>query len=149
LAPAVARRKYLPRTPPLSRLRSYSGRKSSSSFFVERFFITFPPRPIDRSYNPRRHAKSIVRISELRWNAAPGGTARELDVMTPGAAAGTAALAVLRAGRILLRRNGVIQRVVPIGAPFVHVLAHVEQAIGVGFGLPDRLRSFLPASRRI
>ena len=30
----------------------------------------------------------------------------------------------------------VVARVVPVGAPFVHVLAHVEQAVAVRLGLP-------------
>src|ERR1017187_582516 len=137
LAPAAARWKYFPRTPPLSWLRSYSGRKPSSSFSIERFFMTFARRPIDKSYSTRRHPKPIIRIPEFRWDAAPRGAARELDVMTPGAAARAAALAMLRAGRILLRRNGVISRVVPIGAPLMYVLTHVKQAVDVGFGLSD------------
>jgi len=39
LVPPLACRWYFPRTPPLSCERSYSGRKSSSNFFVDAFFI--------------------------------------------------------------------------------------------------------------
>lgn len=38
--PAVACRKYLPRTPPFNRERSYSGRKSSPVLFADAFFIS-------------------------------------------------------------------------------------------------------------
>ena len=35
----------------------------------------------------QRHAKSVIRVAELRRNAAPGSAARDLDVVPPGAAA--------------------------------------------------------------
>lgn len=43
LEPAVERRLYFPRTPPLSRERSYSFRKSSPPAFVDCFLILLTP----------------------------------------------------------------------------------------------------------
>ena len=54
---------------------------------------------------------------------------------------------MFRAARIALRRNTVVVRVIPVAAPFVHVIADIVKAEGVGSVAADRLRAFLPARR--
>src|ERR1051325_368414 len=95
--------------------------------------------------NVRCHAKSIVRVSKLRRDAAPRRAPRHLDVMPPRAAFRRPPLAVLRSLRILERRYGVIDRIVPITAPLVHIPAHVEQTITIRLAQHHRLRPVLEA----
>src|ERR1039457_3861354 len=91
------------------------------------------------------HSKSIIRISKLRRNATPRRAPCNLDVWSPGPAARRSPRARLRPPRILLRRNQVVPRVIPIQAPFVHVLAHIVQPVPVLFGHRDRFRPFAPS----
>src|ERR1700680_4206047 len=69
--------------------------------------------------------------------------------MPPGAAARRFTAAALRPSRIALRRVLVIARVVPVCAPLVHVIAHVEQAVPVGLVETYALRTEFPARRVI
>src|ERR1017187_3447449 len=91
------------------------------------------------------HAEPVVRIAEFRWDAAPRGAARNLDLVPPGASARSAPCARGRPLRILDGRDGIVSRVVPVGAPFVHVLAYVVKAEGVGRGGAYRLGRVGPA----
>src|SRR5258708_26485622 len=91
-----------------------------------------------------RDTEPIVRVLELRWDAGAGRAARHLDVVTPGAAAGGAPLAGFRAARIALERHRVVVGRVPVAAPLVHVVAHVEEAVCVGFGAADGFGTGLP-----
>src|SRR5579862_5272839 len=75
------------------------------------------------------HAKAIIRVLEFGRNARARRAARNFNHVPPGTSARGAAHAVLRPARIALWSLGVILRVIPIGAPFVNVVAHVEQAI--------------------
>src|SRR5476651_2145716 len=79
----------------------------------------------------RRHPEPVIRIPKLGWNAASGRAARHLNMMPPGPAPRRPPGSMRRPLRILHRRDGVIAGIVPIAAPLVHVLAHVEQAVAV------------------
>src|ERR1700730_4577296 len=65
--------------------------------------------------------------------------------MPPGAAARRFSAAALRPSRAALRRVLVIARVVPVRAPLVHVIAHVEQAVPVGLVQSYALGTEFPA----
>src|SRR5580693_3884804 len=77
------------------------------------------------------HAKTVVGVFEFRGNAGARGCSGDFDVMTPRASARGAATAGKRPLRIPLRGNDVIARVVPIGAPFVHIVANIEESIRI------------------
>src|SRR4051794_16504503 len=90
-------------------------------------------RAVDRPGGPGllRYAEAVVGVAEIGWDAAAGGAAGEFDVMAPGSSSRGSARSVWRALRVVFRGGRVIQRVVPISAPLVHVLAHVIQAVGI------------------
>src|ERR1039457_4351512 len=79
--------------------------------------------------------EAIVGVAEIGGNAAAGGTTRVLDVVPPCSASRRAAGSALAALRVYRGRPAVIRRVVPIGAPFVNVLAHLEEAVPVGLAM--------------
>src|ERR1019366_5878112 len=91
------------------------------------------------SKSAHHYAEPIVGVPEIGGNAAACGTTRVLDVVPPSAASGCAAGSALGALRVYRGRPAVIGRVVPIAAPFVNVLAHVEEAVPVGLALPHWL----------
>src|SRR5882762_584312 len=92
-----------------------------------------------------RDAKSIVRILEFRRNAGPRRRARHLNMMAPRAAPRSLARAALWALGISLRRIAVVAVVIPVGAPFMDVVAHVVEPVCVRLVKPHRLRSQLPS----
>src|ERR1700692_2563610 len=69
--------------------------------------------------------------------------------MPPGAAARRFTAAAFRPSRIALRRVLVITRVIPVRAPLVHIIAHVEQAVPVGLVQSYALGTEFPARRVI
>src|ERR1035441_6374799 len=87
------------------------------------------------SKSAHHYAEPIVGVPEIGGNAAACGTTRVLDVVPPCSASGCAAGSALGAWRVYPGRPAVIGRVVPIAAPFVNVLAHVEEAVAVRFAL--------------
>src|ERR1035437_1985992 len=89
-------------------------------------------------------AEAVVGVAEIGGDAAARGVTGELELMPPGAASGRAADAVRGALRIDGVRGGVVGRVVPIAAPFVNVLAHVEEPVSVGLALADGFGSVAP-----
>src|SRR6266851_4405383 len=70
-------------------------------------------------------AEPIIRVLKLRRNAGPRRHARHLNTMAPGAAPRSLARAALRPLRISIRRARVVAVVIPVGAPFMDVVAHV------------------------
>src|SRR5579864_1621604 len=72
-----------------------------------------------------RHTETVIRVLEFRRNARPRRASGYLDVVTPGAASRSAPTAALRPLRISLKTALIVIGVVPIGAPFVHVITHV------------------------
>src|SRR5260370_10492023 len=102
-------------------------------------------------------AEPIVRILELRWDAGAGCAARHLDVVTPGAASGSAPLAGFAAAWIPLGRHRIVVGCIPVAAPLVHVVAHVVEAVcgrlgatdGFGAGLPMTSRAIGVAGQRL
>src|SRR5205814_343180 len=90
-------------------------------------------------------AESIIRVLELRRNAGPRRRARNLNMMAPRAAPRSLARAALWPLRISFRRMRVVPVVVPVGAPFMDVVAHVVQPVSVRLIQPHRLRPELPS----
>src|SRR5688572_21430183 len=66
---------------------------------------------------------------------------RGFHKMTPRATARNAASAGLRARGIHLRRSTIVFRIEPIAAPFVDVVANMEQAVRVRCPVADRART--------
>src|SRR5262245_16970122 len=64
--------------------------------------------------------------------------------MPPGAAARYATNPTAGSGRVALRSIAVVFRVVPIGAPLVHVLAHLVEPIAVRSIITDALWTASP-----
>src|ERR1700688_3001163 len=95
------------------------------------------------------HAKAIVGVVEFRGNAGTRRRSRHLDVMAPRASSRGATAAGERPLRIPLGRNGIVGSVVQIGAPFVHVVAKIVEAIRVRCMQSDWLRARFPAARVI
>ena len=93
----------------------------------------------------RVRPEAIIRVAEFGRDAAPRGAARDLDLVPPGPPARSAPRARRRPLRIVDGRNRIVSRVVPVGAPFVHVLAHVVKPETIGRGGADRLGSPHPA----
>src|SRR5258708_371371 len=89
-------------------------------------------------------AETISRVLELRGDAGGGRAARDLEVVTPGTAAGSAPFAGFGAPWIALGRHCVVIGRVPVAAPLVHVVAHVEEAVYVLFGAAYGLGARLP-----
>src|ERR1035441_5000817 len=83
------------------------------------------------SQEGHHRAEAVVGVAKFWWDAAARGAAGELDVVAPGAASRRAADAVRGALRVHGGRDGVPGRIVPIAAPLVNVLAHVEQAVAI------------------
>src|ERR1017187_935013 len=79
--------------------------------------------------------EAVVGVAKIGGNAAARGATRVLDVVPPSTASRCAADTVRGALRVHGRRRRVPGRIVPIGAPFVNVLAHVEEAVPVGRAL--------------
>src|ERR1017187_7551817 len=90
--------------------------------------------------------EAIVGLAEIGGNAAAGGTTRVLDVVPPCSASRRAAGSALAPLRVYRGRPAVIRRVVPIGAPFVNVLAHVEEAVPVGLAMADGFGAVPPTA---
>src|SRR6266481_3367448 len=93
------------------------------------------------------NAKPIVRILKLWRDAGAGRRARNLDVVPPRAATRCPAATHCRPLWISLRRASVVSGVVPIGTPFVHVVAKVVEPVRVRRIQSDRLGPFFPATR--
>src|SRR5260370_19914954 len=91
-----------------------------------------------------RDSESVVRVLEFRRNAGTRRRARDLNMMTPGATPRSPAAAALWPQRISFRRAPVGAVVVPIGAPFLHVVAKVEQPINIRRIHTPRLLRHLP-----
>src|SRR5258708_3456334 len=108
--------------------------------------LTFAIRPLtsDLRLYVARDAETIIRVLELRWDAGAGRAARHLDVVTPGATAGSAPFSGFGAAWITLGRHCVVIGRVPVAAPFVHVVAHVVEAVCVGFGAAYGFGARLP-----
>src|ERR1019366_4331463 len=87
------------------------------------------------SKSAHHYPEAIVGVPEIGRDAAARGTTAELDVVPPCSASGCAAGSALGTWRVYPGRPAVIGRVVPIAAPFVNVLAHVEEAVAVRFAL--------------
>src|SRR5215469_15664413 len=92
-------------------------------------------------------AKAVIGVFELGRDAGARRRTRHLDVVAPGTSAGGAALAARRPLRVALGRNGVVAGVVPIGAPFVDIVAEIVEAVRIRGVDADRLRPVLPARR--
>src|SRR5207247_1025395 len=71
--------------------------------------------------------------------------ARDLNMMAPRAAPGSLARAALWPLRISFRRTRIVPVVIPVGAPFMDVVAHVVQPVSVRLVKPHRLRPELPS----
>src|ERR1017187_5182289 len=93
-----------------------------------------------------RRAEAVVGVAEFGWNAAARGTTGELDVVAPCAASRRAADAVRGALRVHGGRDGVPGRIVPIAAPLVNVLAHVEQAVAIRLAEAGGFRAVMPTA---
>src|SRR5262249_42452254 len=94
-------------------------------------------------FQARAHdSESIVGILKCRWDAGSRRATGGLDVMAPRAAAGCSPVAGDRSCRVALRRIGVVVFAKPIRAPFVDVLAQIENAERVRQLLSDWPRTF-------
>src|ERR1022692_903508 len=93
-----------------------------------------------------RRAEAVVGVAKFWWDAAARGAAGELDVVPPRSASRRAADAVLRTARILRGRGGVVRGSVPIAAPLVNVLAHVEQAVAIRLAEAGGFRAVMPTA---
>src|SRR5262245_38741828 len=82
---------------------------------------------VDRS-KAASHSKAVIRISILRREAASMGCPRAFRPVSPRTAPRHPARAGRRTGRILQRAARVIIGVVPILAPLMDVVAHVEHS---------------------
>src|ERR1035437_1922220 len=91
-------------------------------------------------------AEAVVGVTEIGGDAAARGASGELDVVPPCAASGRAADAVRGALRVHGGRGGVVGRIVPIAAPLVNVLAHVEEPVSVGLALADGFGAITPTT---
>src|ERR1019366_3335601 len=94
----------------------------------------------------RHDAEAVVGVAESGGDAAARGATGELDVVAPRAASGRAADAVRGALRVLGVCDGIVRRIVPIAAPFVNVLAHVEEAVSVGLALANGFGTITPTA---
>ena len=72
------------------------------------------------------YAETVVGVLEAWGDAGAGGAARYFNVMAPRTAAGGAAGTFSGAAGISFQAFRIIFRVVPIDAPLVDVLAHIE-----------------------
>src|SRR5215472_4663265 len=91
------------------------------------------------------HAEAVVRVLKFRWDARAGGAARDFCVVPPGSASRGPARAGDRTLRVALRRDGVVAGIEPVGAPFMHVCANIEKAVGVELPGPHGLGAGFPA----
>ena len=120
--------------------------KVSSGEATESWGALYTPRLRRLSTNDfAGHAEAVVRAAEFGWDAAARGAAGNFDLVAPSASARSAARASRRSLRIVDRRHRVVSRVVPVGAPFVHVLAHIVKPETIGRGGAHRLGSPQPA----
>src|ERR1019366_4015215 len=94
----------------------------------------------------RHDAEAVVGVAEIGGDAAARGATGELDVVPPGAASGRASDAARGALRVHGGRDCVVGRIVPIAAPFVNVLAHVEEPVSVGLALADGFGAITPTT---
>src|SRR5712692_7014138 len=91
-----------------------------------------------------RDSEAIVRVLKLRRNAGTRRRARHLNMMPPRAASRSPAAAALWPQRISFRRAPVVAVVVPVGAPFMDVVAGVVEPVSIRRIQTHRLRSQLP-----
>src|SRR5258708_7623765 len=106
-------------------------------------------RPAFSARQGPRDSETIVRVLKLRWDARTRRRARHLNMMPPRAAPRSPAAAALRPERILLRRAPVVAVVVPVGAPFMDVVAEIVKPVSIRRIQPHRLWSQLPPLRII
>ena len=86
---------------------------------------------------------------EFWRDAGARGVAAHLDVMPLRAAVGGMPAAFHGPLRISVRRESVVGRVIPIGAPFVYVIADVVEPIRIWGVQADALRPGRPSIRVI
>src|SRR5437867_2920147 len=91
-----------------------------------------------RRHSPHHQAKSVICIAVLWRQAAPVSGARGLDLMTPRTTAGHPAGSGFGAGGVPLGRRLIVVLGVPVGAPLVHIVAHIEKSVTVRTPLADR-----------
>src|SRR5262245_48449356 len=75
--------------------------------------------------------ESIVRVAISRWQAAPVCGAGGFYLVPPRAATGDPASSLLRAHRILLRRHPIIVFRIPVEAPLMDIVTHIEETVTV------------------
>src|SRR5205085_5175385 len=118
------------------RRRAGRGRRACRLLFASPTALSsLPPQPANRlpesqalALYPHGDAEAVVAVLKLRRDAAAGGDAGDLDLVSPRAAARRLALSRRRPLRVTFGRAGVVLLVVPIGAPFVYVLGDVVEA---------------------
>src|SRR5690349_22242331 len=89
-------------------------------------------------------AKPVIGILECRRDARSRRAPGYLDVVPPRSATRCATAALVRSLWIALRAALVIMSVVPVCAPLVHVVAHIEEPVRVRRAEPHALRAILP-----
>src|SRR5438874_12282110 len=92
-------------------------------------------------------AEAVIGILECRRDARSRRAPGYLDVVPPRSATRCAAAALLRPLWVPLRAALVIMRVVPVRAPLVNIIAHIEQPVRVRRAEPHTLRAILPTAR--
>jgi len=86
------------------------------------------------------NSESVICVARLGRKARARGAAAERDLMSPRAAARDTPRARRRARWIAIRRDAIVVGGVPVAAPFVDVLAHVEESVAVRCACSDSLR---------
>src|SRR5690349_12074471 len=100
---------------------------------------------VQQTESTTREAEAVIRVFEFWRDAGAGRGARHLNMVAPRPAARSLAAAALRALRIAVRRNGIVSGVIPVGTPFVDVVAQVVEAISVRRVKSNLLGAILPA----
>src|SRR5271167_158616 len=91
-----------------------------------------------------REAESVVGVFERWWNTRASRASTDLDVVSPRAASRGTAITVAGSTGISFGRVAVVVSVVPVSAPFMHVVAQVMNTVGVGWIQSHQLRPTLP-----
>jgi len=91
-----------------------------------------------------RDSETIVGVFELWRNTRARRSAGDLDLVPPGAASRGSTATVGGSSRISFGRAAVVARVVPVDAPFVHVVAQIVKPVSVWRIHTHWLRPALP-----
>src|SRR5215470_16493519 len=91
-----------------------------------------------------RDSETVVGVFELWRNTRSRRSACNFDVVAPGATSRGPAASLGGPLRISVGRTAIVAGVVPVAAPFMHIVAQIVEPESAGRVQTDRLRTALP-----